>query len=82
MHQAGMIAALFKRLRHYRFLADMVFGDVFDRDPRLRSQRALPLAHPVTQRFGEFWVVEDANVVRVEKLRHPLRVAYCPAGYR
>jgi hypothetical protein len=76
MHQTGMVAALVKHLRHHRFLAHMAFGDVFDPDPRLGSQHNRPLAHPIAQRFGELRVVEDAHVVRIEELRHPIGVAH------
>ena len=54
MHQAGVLAALLKHLRHHRFLADMPLADVLDGDPRFRGQRCRPLAHTIAQRLANF----------------------------
>ena len=76
MHQTGMLAASLQHLCRRRFLADMLLADVLDGQTRFRGQCRRLLAHPLARRFGKPGVIEDAEVVGVEELRHPVRVAH------
>jgi hypothetical protein len=75
MHKAGMIATLFQHLGIDGFVADVVLGDMLDRDPGFSGPRCRRLAHPVAQYHGKFRVVENTDLVGVEEPRHPLGVA-------
>jgi hypothetical protein len=76
MHQPGMLAARRKHLCHHRFLADVLLADVPDAYSRRRGQTCRLLAYPLTQRFGEFRIVEDAHVGCVEELCHPVGITH------
>src|SRR5215467_1655830 len=75
MHQAGMVPARGQHRGNYVLLADVAAGNVLDGHAGSRSQLGSALAHTVTKRLGKPWIVEDADLPRREKGRHPRRIA-------
>jgi len=75
MHQAGMVATDGKHLGDDVLLAVMALGNMVDGDASSTGQLGSPLAHAVTKRLGKLRIVEDADLPRRKKCRHPLRVA-------
>jgi hypothetical protein len=75
MHQAGMVAARGQHRGNHVLLADVAAGKVLDGDAGSRSQLGSALAHTVTKRLGKSRVVEDVDLPRREKCRHPRRIA-------
>jgi len=74
MNQAGMVAAPGDHLGDEVLLADVVLGNVFNGDARRTGQFGGAVAHAITQRFGKSRIVEDSDLPRREKGRHPLCV--------
>src|SRR5580704_8759552 len=72
MHQAGMVAACGQHLGNHLLLADVAVGNVLDGNAGSRSQLGGALAHTVTKRLGKSRIVEDADLPRRQKCRHPL----------
>jgi hypothetical protein len=70
------LRATFQHLGDHLFLADMLLGDELDRNPGLQRQRLGVFPHTITQRRGKLRIIENANLVGVEKLRHPGREAH------
>jgi hypothetical protein len=52
----------------------MGFGHVLNVYPGCRRQFFSPAPNPFAQRFGKPWIVEDPDVVGVQKTRHARRV--------
>src|SRR5262249_27504156 len=75
MHQAGMVAALREHLGNHLLLADVAVGNVLNGNAGSRSQLGGALAHTVTKRLGKSRIVEDADLPRRKKCRHPFRIA-------
>ena len=75
MHQAGVVAARGQHRGNYVLLANVAAGNVFDGNAGSCSQLGSALAHPVTKRLGKSWIVEDPDLPRREKCRHPRRIA-------
>jgi hypothetical protein len=75
MHETGMVAARGQHRSNHLLLADVAAGNVLDGNAGRRSQLGSALAHTVTKRLGKPWIVEDADLPRREKCRHPPRIA-------
>ena len=75
MHQTGMVAARGQHRGNYVLLADVAAGNVLDGNAGSRSQLGGALAHTITKRLGKSRIVEDADLPRREKCRHPLCIA-------
>ena len=75
VHQSRMIAAPLEHLGHDILLADVRLADVLDRDSCRRRQLLRTCPERIAQRFGKTRVVEYPNPLRLQKCRHPLRVA-------
>jgi hypothetical protein len=67
-----MIPARPQDVAHAFFLADIRRADELDFEPGLRSQAFGVLANPVAIGLGPFRIVEDADAVGVEIVRHAL----------
>jgi hypothetical protein len=80
MHQAGMVTAFGQHLGNHVLLADVALGNVFDGNAGRSSQFGGALAHPVAKRLGKSRIVEDADLPRRKKCRHPLRIARSGQG--
>jgi len=76
MHQAGMVAACGQHLGNHLLLADVAVGNVLDGNAGGRSQLGGALAHTVTKRLGKSRIVEDADLPRRQKCRHPLCITH------
>ena len=76
VHQAGVVATLFKHSCDDIFLADMRLADMLYGHSRLGGQCRRALAHTFTQRLGKFGVVEDADAPGIEISGHPRGVAH------
>jgi hypothetical protein len=76
MHKAGTVAASGEDFRDNLFFADVAFGDVLDRDSGLHRHRRGARAHRIAQRRGKLRIIENPNLVGVEKPRHSLGVAH------
>ena len=76
MHQAGMVAACGQHLGNHLLLADVAVGNVLDGNAGRRSQLGGALAHTVTKRLGKSRIVEDADLPRRQKCRHPLCITH------
>ena len=75
MHQAGVVPARGQHRGNYVLLADVAAGNVFDGNAGSRSQLGRALTHTVAKRLGKSRIVEDADLPRREKCRHPRRIA-------
>jgi hypothetical protein len=80
MHQArpvtfGLIAVRCQHAHHQVLLADVALVDMLDLHASGLAHLQRPLADALAQWLGEARVVEDANAARVQKARHPARVA-------
>src|SRR5215469_10256808 len=72
MHQAGMVTALRQHLGNHLLLADVAVGNMLDGEAGSCSQLAGTPAHTVTKRLGKSRIVEDADLSRRQKCRHPI----------
>ena len=75
MHQPRRVAAHGQHARHQVFLADVALVDVLDLHASGLADLLRTLADALAQRLGKARVVEDADAARVQKARHPARVA-------
>ena len=80
VHQIHPVATQAQHPRHQLFLADVALADVFDLHRRRRTHFLRPLAYPISQWLGKARGVEDANLVRIQKARHPARVTCSRQG--
>jgi len=75
MHQSGRVAACSQHAGHAVFLADVALVDVLDLHACCFADLLRALADALAKRLGKTRVVEDADTARVQKARHPARVA-------
>jgi len=75
VHQTGMMSTSFQnRLNAVFFSESIDTTDEFDVEPLLLSDGFSVGTNQVAERFGEFWVIEDTDVVGVEIRGHALGI--------
>src|SRR6266851_6456930 len=73
MHQTGMRPTHGQYSGNHLLLANVALGDVLDRNPSLSRNCSRSLTHPIAQRRSKLRVVENANSLRKENVRHAAR---------
>ncbi len=76
VHQPRMIATAQDYLRHHFLFSDVRFVDVLNLHARLGASLLRARTDALAQRFCNACVVNDADAARVQKARHPARVAH------
>jgi len=74
MHQAWLFAALVQDFLNPGFLAKILIAHKFDLYSVGLRQRFGILSNPLAQRLGKLGIVEDANALLIQIMRHALGV--------